>query len=231
MQYYHLLVTIYPTIHFNDEVLNRVENCMYLGLSLDSNLKWDSHIQRICQNVSYKLMLLNRLKKFLSSEVLRKIYVTNIQPCIEYGISIWGHCSEHNKSMIQRLQHRAARIILNNFDFVNVRGDDLMQQLRLQSFDQRRDYYMATEMHKCVYKTAPVHLTNEIVLMSNTHEIATRSSINDVLQIPEPNCEIFKSSFKYQSACLWNRLPPELRMLNDIDNFKKKYKSLYFYGN
>ena len=115
MQYYHLLVTIYPTIHFNDEVLNRVENCMYLGLSLDSNLKWDSHIQRICQNVSYKLMLLNRLKKFLSSEVLRKIYVTNIQPCIEYGISIWGHCSEHNKSMIQRLQHRAARIILSNF--------------------------------------------------------------------------------------------------------------------
>ena len=78
----------------------------------------------------------------------KKIYTSHIQPCIEYGISIWGYCSDFNKMMIRRLQHRAARIILRNFDYINVRGHDLVLQLGWQTLEQRRDYYVATLMHK-----------------------------------------------------------------------------------
>ena len=106
--------------------------------------------------------------------------------------------------MIRHLQHRAARIILNNFDNVNVRGNELLMQLGLQSLDQRRNYYMVTAMHKCIYKTAPVRLSNEVVYTSDTHDIATRASVNETVHIPESNCELFKTSFKYQSSLLWN---------------------------
>ena len=61
-----------PIIKFDEENLSQVDNCMYLGLSLDNDLKWESQIKRICQNVSFKLSLLNRLRKFLSPKVLRK---------------------------------------------------------------------------------------------------------------------------------------------------------------
>ena len=216
-------------IQFDGENLKQAQNCIYLGLSVDNDLKWDSQIQRICRNVSYKLSLLNRLRKFLSSEVLRKIYISNIQPCIEYGISVWGHCSDHNKMMIQRLQHRAARTILNNFDYKNVRGHELVKQLRWQTIEQRRDYFTATLMHKCIYNTAPIHLRNNIVMTADTHDIPTRATVNGIIQVPQPNCEIFKTSFRYQSACLWNSLPPELRKLNEINSFKSTYKYLYFY--
>ena len=70
--------------------------------------------------------------------------------------------------MVQRLQHRAARIVLGNFDFINVRGHDLGQQLGWQTIDQRRDYYIATLMHKCIHETAPIHLQNEMT-MTNEH--------------------------------------------------------------
>ena len=83
-----------PIFSFDDQNLDVVDTCDYLGVSLDSDLKWESQIKRICRNVSYKLSLLSRLKKILSKELLRKIYVSNIQPCLEYGISIWGYSSE-----------------------------------------------------------------------------------------------------------------------------------------
>ena len=109
--------------------------------------------------------------------------------------------------MITRLQHRAARIILRNFDYINIRGHDLVQQLGWQTIDQRRDYFVAMLMHKCIYKTAPIHLVNNIVMTEDTHDIPTRASSNGILQVPQPNCELFKSSFRYQGATLWNNLP------------------------
>ena len=74
---------------YSDSKTTRV----YLGLCIDNNLKWDSQIQKICRNVWYKLSLLNRLRKYMDKELLSKIFLTNIRPCIEYGISVWGHCS------------------------------------------------------------------------------------------------------------------------------------------
>jgi len=119
---------VHSMIQFDNANLSHVDNCIYLGLSLDNDLKWVSQVKRICQNVSYKLSLLNRLRKFFSSDLLRKIYVSNIQPCLEYGISVWGYSSEYNKYLIQRLQHRAARIVLGNFDYIHSRGHELVKK-------------------------------------------------------------------------------------------------------
>jgi len=201
---------------------------MGLGLCIQNNLKWDSQIQKICRSVSHKLFLLNKLRKFMNKELLNKIFLTHIRPCMEYGISVWGHCSESNKVKLRRLQHRAARIITSNFDFVNVRGHDLVKQLGWQTLEQRRDYYIASLMHKCIHGNAPIHLLNEIVMTSHTHELATRSVSNLNYQIPEPHLEIFKQSFRFQGATLWNNLPLELRNINDINEFKFYYKRLHF---
>ena len=130
--------------------------------------------------------------------------------------------------MIRRLQHRAARIILRNFYYINVRGHDLVLQLGWQTLEQRRDYYVATLMHKCINKTAPAHLVNNIVLTEDTHSVNTRASSNGIVQVPQANCELYKSSFRYQGATLWNSLPSELRNVPDIESFKLFYKCLYF---
>ena len=61
-----------------------------------------------------------------------------------------------------------------------------------------------------------------------THDVTTRSSVNDELQIPEPRYEIFRNSLKYQGSVLWNNLPSRLRQATDIGTFKRLYKAIYF---
>ena len=144
------------------------------------------------------------------------------------GFLFGAFFSDYNKNMIQRLQNRAARIITGNFDYINVRGFELVRQLGWQPIEKRRNYYVASLMQKCMHGSAPIHLKNDIVMNSESHEISTRASANSDVLIPTPNCELFKRSFKYQSAKIWNGLPPELKTINDYQTFKLMYKRLYF---
>lgn len=109
-------------IYLNNERLNQVRTCPYLGIHIDCNFKLSQHVQYLCKILSAKVAILGRLRKVLNPMVLNKVYMTCIQPVFDYAISLWGHCSEYNKSLVTRIQHRAARIITGQFDYINVRG-------------------------------------------------------------------------------------------------------------
>ena len=50
--------------------------------------------------------------------------------------------------------NRAARIISGNFEY-DVRGVELLNQLRLMTLNERRDYFMGLLVYKCVDGIAP----------------------------------------------------------------------------
>ena len=214
----------------HNEKLDQVSNTPYLGTQLDCKLKWDHHVLKLCKNVSYKLSLLNRLRNTFDKNVLNHLYLSIIQPSMDFAISVWGYCSDANKEMVTRLQHRAARIVTGNRDYINVRGADLVKEMGWQTIDQRRNYFTATLMYRCINGIAPQRLINELVMSCDTHDIPTRFSENNNVQVPQPNYEIFRRSFKYQSAILWNGLPSHLKNAPDIYAFKQLYKSQYFKG-
>ena len=211
-----------------DTPLSQVPTCPYLGVQLDQHLKWDAHIQKLCHKVSQKLAVLCRLRKVLDKNMLRKQYLSCIQPCIDYAVSVWGSCTEHNKDMIARLQRRAARIVTGDFDFINTRGSTLVKQLGWQTVDERRDYFTATLMYKCINEEAPTRLINELVMTENTHDRSTRSVTHQNLQVPKPKVEHFRNSFRYRGAVQWNSLPTELKSATSADLFKYKYKRHFF---
>ena len=83
-------------------------------------------------------------------------------------------------------------------------------------------------MFKCLKNLGPLHLSNDITLVSETHNVHIRSSQQNNVHVPKPNTEIFKKSFKYHEAILWNTLPVELKHAQCIDEFKHLYKQRFF---
>ena len=157
VKWMHLIL---PTNH-HVSPHNKV-SCPYLGVHVDPHLKWDGHILNLCKKISQKLAVLCRLRKVLSKRMLCQQYLLCIQPCIDYAISVWGSCSKQNKAVISQLQHRAARIVNENFYFINVRGTDLLKELGWQSLNLRRNYYTTTPMYKCINEVGPIRLINEV---------------------------------------------------------------------
>ena len=183
------------SLELNGITFEQVSNTPYLGLQLNDKLRWEAHVQKLCRNVSSKLAVLNRLRKVLNKTLRRKRYISCIQPCIDYAVSVWGSCWEQTKDIICGLQRRAARIIAGNFDFIDTRGADLMKDLGWQTLDIRRDYFLSTLMYKCIKGNAPVRLTNELIMTADTHDCNTRASTRRVLHID--GCLWFKISRRF----------------------------------
>lgn len=215
-------------IKIGDTHIEQVNVARYLGLMVDENLNWSAHVSQLSRSVAYKISSLNRLSKCMDTDLLDKLYKSTIQPCIDYACSVWGSTSEGNKQTLFRLQKRAARVVLKDFDYINHRGADLVHKLKWQSLEQRRDYYLATLMYKCVHGLAPARLCNEIEMCCDRHELNTRSSNSLDVVVPKPNVECYRNSFKYAGAKVWNQIPDHIQCATSIDSFKYMYKKQYF---
>ena len=208
--------------------IEQVKLAKYLGLLVDENLTWSAHVSQLSRSVAYKISSLNRLGKNMDTPLLNELYKSTILPCLDYACSVWGNTSETNKSTLFRLQKRAARVVLKNFDYVNCRGADLVNELQWQSLDQRRDYFLATLMYKCVHGIGPTRLCDEIEMCCDRHNVNTRNNNSLNVVVPKPNVECYRNSFRYAGAKVWNEIPGKIQCATSVDSFKYLYKKKYF---
>ena len=130
---------------------------------------------------------------------------------MDYGISVWGNTSIKNKTIIHRLQKRAARIVTNNFDYNTIHGEEIINNLNWKLFEKRRDCSIACLMYKCFNGTAPPRLCNEIEMVFDRHGYNTRNADSLNIVPPKVNLNVMKTSFRYSGASVWNALPQTLK--------------------
>ena len=53
---------------------------MFLGITINNKLNWNSHINKVTNKISKTVGILNKLRSFLPSGVLQTIYNTLILP-------------------------------------------------------------------------------------------------------------------------------------------------------
>ena len=58
---------------------------------------------------------------------------------------------------------------------------------------------------------------------SNSNVYSLRSSTKRNVFVPRPNSNFMKRTCHYFGTILWNSLPPNLKFIQNIDLFKKKY--------
>ena len=63
------------------------------------------------------------------------------------------------------------------------------------SFDNRRDYFTATMMFKCINGLAPLRLINELNAISDAYSANTQASSNGNILVPMPHVEQFRIFF------------------------------------
>ncbi len=57
-------------VHIDSEPLNQVTVAKYLGMFIDSNLKWDDHINKFILKISAKIGILRTLRTIVPSILL-----------------------------------------------------------------------------------------------------------------------------------------------------------------
>ena len=87
--------------------IEKVEEFNFLGLTIDTNLKWKKHTDKISNKCSKITGVLNRLKLLFPQEIKCLLYNSLIVPHINYCITAWGFY----RNRITIIQKKAIRII------------------------------------------------------------------------------------------------------------------------
>ena len=112
----------FDPITINSKNVEVVTAVKLLGVTLSSDLKWNSHIANMCKKVSSRLYFLRQLKRArLPPEDLIQFYVTCIRPVIEYAYEAFhDSLSQYLSNDLERLQKCTFRIIFPELHYHEV---------------------------------------------------------------------------------------------------------------
>ena len=79
----------------------------FLGIILDENLNWKSHVENIALKISRCNGLLNKLKNILPRYIMKTLCTSLILPHLIYGVILWGN----NCQYVSQLQKKSIRIV------------------------------------------------------------------------------------------------------------------------
>ncbi|KAK2189669.1 hypothetical protein NP493_100g06009 [Ridgeia piscesae] len=79
------------TLKIDDAYIERVDELNCLGLTLDTNLNWRKHTEKISNKCSKTIGVLNRLNYVLPLDIKVLLYNTLTLSHINYCIMIWGY--------------------------------------------------------------------------------------------------------------------------------------------
>ena len=102
----------YPVFKLNNVNVERVSLFNFLGVVINSTLKWDKHIAHISLKISRATGVIFRLRRIYPLEILLTLYNTLIFLHLSYYILVWGSKIKNNHPLLI-LQKKAVRNIAN----------------------------------------------------------------------------------------------------------------------
>ena len=95
----------------NNIKIGMIERTKFLGVIIDQNLSFQSHILYIKGKVVRGIGILYKSRPYFSLETMRMLYNAFIYPYFTYGIEVWGNAYQSYLELLVKLQKRAVRTI------------------------------------------------------------------------------------------------------------------------
>ena len=147
-------------------------NVKLLGITLDSNLKFNKHVSNICSKADRKLSALTGIAKFLPFKKRRILFKAFIQSQFKYCPLVWMFHRRQINDKINKLHERALRIVYN----VTVTSvDELLVEDKTFTIHHQNIQSLAIEMYKTVNNLPRGNLSEFFVRSNHNDNLRSRS--------------------------------------------------------
>ena len=145
----HFLVSDNITEHFwakvDDELIWESREEKLLGVIIDKNLNFNSHLITLCKKVGQKVTALARIMRFLPFDKRRLILKTFIESQFSYCPLVWMFCSQNMNRKINHIHERALRLVYKDY---RSSFEELLRNDKSISIHHRNIHSVAIEMFK-----------------------------------------------------------------------------------
>ena len=82
-------------------------------MTVDQHLSRKNNTENICKKITSGISALRQIKEFVEKDTLVSVYNSIVRPYFTYCFEVWDVFGETQSKRLQKLQNRAARIIMN----------------------------------------------------------------------------------------------------------------------
>ena len=143
-----------------------------------------------------------------------------------YVIPLWAGCEKYLINALQIVQNNAARAVTKCNRYTPIKT--LLSQCGWMSVYQLGIYHSIIMTYKIIQDKNPAYFQDKF----STHfPYRTRIAKNNAIHISsdfENELKLADNSFRWRASALWNKLPPDMRIIPKLPKFKRKLKKWIF---
>ena len=101
----------YGPYYLDGTVIDNFDSYKDLGVILDYQLKFCLHTTEVAVKANRLLGLIKKSFDYLDSDMLTKLFTVFVRPTLEYGNAVWGPFFVLDQRKVEKVQHRATRLL------------------------------------------------------------------------------------------------------------------------
>ena len=188
--------------------LQQVSTIKYLGLNVDFNLKWKSHVAYLINKLRYVLYKFYYIKKIVNNRFLLQLYYSWVNSIISYGIIVWGGDYLENVNPVIKIQNKIVKILISSNHTPSID-----HYKRLNIFPIRHLFFFRVVL----YFTSKEN-------WSDIRNIDYNLRKKNLYLVPKSKKEILHKNIFYLGPKFFNSLPDQITSEKSPIQFKKLLK-------
>ena len=195
------------------------------GVTLDQDLSLDQHVGNVVKASNLNICALRRIRPMLDRTIANTIACSIVHTRLDYCNSLLYGVSAKNTQRLQRVQNTLARVVTGTRRREHIKP--VLRELHWLPVAQRVEYKVALITYKVLSTGQPEYLRSLIIDYQPTRHL--RSEGKRLLAKPSGLSSAAASrSFTRSSEAVWNKLPEDLRKVDNIKTFKSRLKTFLF---
>ena len=184
------------------KVITDSGNCRILGMNIQGNLTWNSHLETgvkpLLPTLRKNLGLLKSLGKKLPPGSRNTLATGFLLSRINYLIGVWGGAPNSWIIKVQSIQNAAARWVSSSHR--RTRISTLLELTGWMSVAEMTTLSTITQMWKIIHKNSPSNLAEKISVDPANRKIKTQDT----------RLQFTRQRYLYRASENWNKLPQYL---------------------
>ena len=197
-----------PILSLSGAHIEQVSTYKYLGIWLDEDFSFKTHITNLAKKIKPKIGFLYRNRSCFSKANRKRVIQATIMPILDYGDILYMHTTDSNLKSLDTIYHSALRFITGaNF---RTHHCTLYTSVEWSSLALRRKQHLTLFTYKALIGKLPLYLTT--LLNPFTSSYGTRSQDKFLLKVPKTKTKLGDTAFRVYAPCIWNEFQMKFKL-------------------
>ena len=213
-------ILLNKSLKINDIVIDMTVNTKFLGVMIDQNLNFHSHITYIRGKISRTIGILYKSKKIFDKEILKTLYNSFVHPLFCYCVCVWGNIPQSYIDPLIKLQKRAIRVIAGAKKLAHT--TPLFKEFKIMNVRNIYIYNSLLIMYKYHQSTLPSIFSSFFTRNNQIHSYNTRQ--HSKLHVSKITSAKAAQFFRICGVKMYNYFVTRINFDAKVSPFKKQLK-------